>query len=63
MQFREDRIGACVIWPIRYYSSNDLFCIFIILFLFLAAIPFISPERTVKLRWAENINFFASVFQ
>jgi hypothetical protein len=48
MQFREDRIGACVIWTIRYYS-NGLFCIFIILFLFLAVIPFISPERTVKL--------------
>jgi hypothetical protein len=62
MQFREDRIGACVIWTIRYYS-NGLFCIFIILFLFLAIIPFISPEKTVKLRWAENIFFFASVFQ
>ncbi len=38
MQFREDRIGACVIWTILYYS-NGLFCIFIILFLFLAGIP------------------------
>jgi hypothetical protein len=38
-----------VLWTIRYYS-NGLFCTFIILFLFLAVIPFISPERTVKLK-------------
>jgi hypothetical protein len=46
MQFSEDRIGACVIWTIILIA---FFVFFIILFLFLAVIPLISPERTVKL--------------